>query len=145
MTRRPAIRAAFVAMALIVGASVEATAQRVERREPSMSTTGVLARSTILGAGAGLVLGGTYALVADESDTGEVLRWSLASGAAGGLLYGLIETLAGDDDSSDEEGALQLDDDGFRFSMIGMLPEKRRDMADVRHGAHDFKVFRFGT
>jgi hypothetical protein len=131
-------------MALIVGADSDASAQVVERQQPYMSTTEVLARSTILGAGTGLILGGTYTLVADEVDTGEVLRWSLASGAAGGLILGLIETLRGDD-STDEIGAVQFDDDGLRFSPLGLLPEKRRDLADVRHGAYDVGLVRLGT
>jgi len=144
MKRRGAGKAAAVAMALVVGGS-DAAAQVVERQPPGMSTTEVLARSTILGAGTGLILGGTYTLVADEVDTGAVLRWSLAGGAAGGLILGLVDVLSGADDATDEPGALRLDDGGLRFTPLGLLPEKRRDLADVRHGAYDLGLLRLGT
>jgi hypothetical protein len=145
MTRRTILGSALTALALLMASTTTASAQVVEAREGASNPAEVLFRSTLFGAATGLALGGAYALVADDADTGEVLRWSTAGGAAGGLLIGLVYMVTrSDPEGSLDEGAVQLDDNGLRLSVIGALPEKRRDMAGVRGTAYDVKLFRFG-
>ena len=136
----------LTALALSMVWTNTGSAQVVEAREGSTNPAEVLFKSTLFGAGTGLALGGAYVLVADDVDTGEVLRWSTAGGAAGGLLIGLVYMVTrSDPEGSVDEGAVQLDDNGLRLSVIGALPEKRYDMAGLRGQFYDVKLLRVGV
>ena len=145
MKRRTIPGSALTALILMMAFSSTASAQVVEAREGSSNPAEILFKSTLYGAGTGLALGGAYVLVADDVDTGEVLRWSTAGGAAGGLLVGLIYMVTrSDPEGSAEEGAVQLDDNGLRLSVVGALPEKRYDMAGMRGRMYDVTLLRWG-
>ena len=134
---------ALTALALVLTFSSTASAQVVEAREGSANPAEVLFRSTLFGAGTGLALSGAYVLADDDVDAGAALRWGAAGGAAGGFLIGLVYMVTRGD-SDGEAGAVQLDEDGLRLSVVGALPEKRRDMAGVRGTAYDLNLFRLG-
>jgi hypothetical protein len=80
---------AVVALALFTGRPGTLDAQVVEARESESNPATVLFRSTLYGAGTGLVVTGAYSLI-DNDDVGERLRWGTAIGAGAGLLVGLV-------------------------------------------------------
>ena len=146
MKRSTMLGSALTALALLMANANAASAQVVEAREGSSNPAEILFKSTLFGAGTGLALGGAYLLVADAPDVGETLRWSTAGGAAGGLLIGLVYMVTrSDPEGSIDEGAVQVDDNGLRFSVIGALPEKHYDMAGMRGRMYDVKLFRLGV
>lgn len=144
MRRRSRLGSALTALALLSGVAGTASAQVVEAREGSANPAEVLFRSTLFGAGTGLALGGAYVLVDDDVDVGQTLRWSTAGGAAGGLLIGLVYMVTRSGARDGDAGAVVLDEDGLRFSVVGALPEKRRDMAGVRGRSYDLSLFSVG-
>jgi len=91
-----------------------ANAQVIEERERSASNPGKsIFRTTLYGAGTGLVLGGAYALIEDDEDTStlDCLKWGTAIGAASGLVIGLIYVVARPEPKGDIESVEQDDDD----------------------------------
>jgi hypothetical protein len=142
MIRRSLLGSAFTALLFLVGSGSAAAQVQVEGWGGRANSAEILFRSTLYGAGTGLAVGGAYALARDEVDVSGALRWGTAGGAAGGMLIGLVYMIieSGEGDS----GAIQLDEDGLRLSLMGALPEKRRDMAGVRGTAYDVSLFSVG-
>lgn len=95
MNRNISLRQVIVGLVLTCVLPSAGRAQVVEERHGEANPTEVIFRSTLYGAGTGLLLGGAYSLVkSDDVSTWEVLRWSVAGGAAAGALIGVIYVLA---------------------------------------------------
>lgn len=142
MRRRSLFGSALTALGLLVGFGAASAQVQVEAWGGGASPAEVLFRSTLFGAGTGLAVSGAYALARDDVDISGALRWGTAGGAAGGMLIGLVYMIvrSGEGDT----GAIQLDEDGLRLSLMGALPQKRRDMAGVRGTAYDVSLFSVG-
>lgn len=105
MRKRTSSWAAVVALALLLGIPACASAQVVEERRGESNPSVAIFRSTLYGAGTGLVLGGAYALVEDDEDldTVEILQWGVAGGAAAGFLIGLVYVVSRPEPRGDVE------------------------------------------
>jgi hypothetical protein len=129
---RRTLVAALLGAAALAGAD-RAAAQVVEDRDSEANPAAAVFRATLYGVGTGLVLGGAYALVADDANTGEILRWGTAAGAAGGLLVGLLyvatrsEPEGSADEIRDDVGLLQVRDGSLALSPMGLLAGTPRD------------------
>jgi len=125
--------AAVIGFALLTVLQNSASAQVVETREGEANPTGVIFRSTLYGAGTGLVLGGAYALVdeGDDPSTGSILAWGVAGGAAAGFLIGVIHTLtrSGPEGDAEVTSALQVRDGDTRLAIPGVMLKAQRDPA----------------
>lgn len=143
MILRRYLAPAVISLALLPGSQQGLTAQVVEARESEANPAPVLLRATLYGAGTGLVLGGAYLLVKDDDgpDTGEVLRWSTAGGAAAGFLIGLIyvATRPQPEGSIGEEGLVQLEGSDVSVSPIGLL-DTRIGALGPEPGAFDLNL-----
>ena len=131
--RSRAITSAFLALALLMG-TTQASAQVVEERESDANPAAAIFKATLFGAGTGLVLGGAYALIADDEDdlveddpsTGEILQWGTAIGAGAGLVVGLlyVATRSEPQGEADDIGMLQVDQGTLEVSPLGLLSAK---------------------
>ena len=101
-----------------------ASAQVIEEREQGDSNPGKsIFRTTLYGAGTGLVLGGAYALIEDDEDTSTVdcLKWGTAIGAATGLVIGIVYVVARPEPKGDIESVDEDDDAEEESSLIHNL------------------------
>lgn len=130
---RRTLAAALLGAAALAGADT-AAAQVVEERDSEANPAAAVFRATLYGTGTGLVLGGAYALIADDEDTGEILRWGTAAGAAGGLLVGLLyvatrsEPEGSAEEIRDDVGLLQVRNGSLALSPTGLLAKTPRDI-----------------
>lgn len=144
MRTRASIAATLTAVTLTVGLPGTLSGQVVEARESEANPASVLFRSTLYGAGTGLVLTGAYALI-DDDDVGERLRWGTAIGAGAGLLVGLVYLASRSDAEEEGQGAgaprdgglLRVEDGALSVSVPGIasrvqnLPGPDPRMLDV--------------
>jgi len=132
MTTRLSLGPAVIALALACLFQDSVSAQVVEKREGEANPAAVLFRSTLYGAGTGLVLGGAYALVEEDDDpsTGEILKWGTAGGAAAGFLIGLVYviTRSGPEGDAEVTGVLQLERGDLGIAMPTILLAEQRDI-----------------
>jgi len=145
MSIRTSLTPALVALTIALASPNGLSAQVVEGRDSEANPASVIFRSTLYGVGTGLVLGGAYALI-DGGSTSEALRWGAASGAAAGLLVGLIyvATRSEPEGSADDVGMLQLADGGLRFSPARMLTTHVRDVPPFPVQQLDVNLVRLG-
>ncbi len=96
MSRSNWIRGIGTALLCLTVWAATAQAQVIEQRKGQSNPGTIIFKTTLYGAGTGLVLGGAYALVkSDNSDvsTGDALKWGVAGGAAAGAVIGVIYVL----------------------------------------------------
>jgi len=146
MSIRTTSASALVALALICGSLDEVSAQVVEGRDAEANPASVIFRSTLYGAGTGLVLGGAYILVADDADTGDVLRWSTAGGAAAGVLIGLayLATRSEPENAEGEVGMLRIEGGNARVSLAGAVSPRLRSLPGIRLRTVDLNLVSVG-
>lgn len=137
---------ATFALALVLAVGHEASAQVVEGRESEANPAGVIFRSTLYGVGTGLALGGAYTLVNDDDDAGDILRWGAATGAAAGLLIGLVHIATRSEPEDDQSGAgmLRVDDGNVRVSVDGVLSTRMLRLPDRAFRVVDIRLFGVG-
>ena len=145
MKIRTSLTPALIALTIALASPDALKAQVVEDRDSEANPASVLFRSTLYGVGTGLVLGGAYALI-DQGSTSEALRWGAASGAAAGLLVGLVyvATRSEPEGSANEVGMLQLADGELRFSPARMFTTHVRDMPPFPVRTLDVNLVRLG-
>jgi hypothetical protein len=130
MTIRRTLLPALLCAAILAAGAGDASAQVVEGRESEANPASAVFRATLYGTGTGLVLGGAYALVAEDADPGEALRWGTALGAAGGLVVGLVyvATRSDPEGSVDDVGLVQYRAGELGMSPIGLWSSKPRHL-----------------
>jgi len=99
----------LVAIILILGVSQMAEAQTHVVRGGDENPVLTIGKSTLYGAGTGVLLGLALTLVVDE-DTGDVLKWSFVGGTFGGFLIGVYHVATRPSPSS---ALLQFDETGL--------------------------------
>jgi hypothetical protein len=133
MRKRLSLGPAAIALALFCSFQESVSAQVVEKRQGEANPAAVIFRSTLYGAGTGLVLGGAYALIEEDDDpsTGEILKWGTAGGAAAGFLIGLVYVITRSEPKGDAEvtGVLQLERGDLGIAVPTILMAEQRDVA----------------
>jgi len=137
---------ATFALALVLTMGTGVSAQVVEGRDSEANPASVIFRSTLYGAGTGLALGGAYALVNDDDDTGDILRWGVATGAAAGLLIGLVHIATRSEPEEDTNGVgmLRFDGAGVGLSMDGVLSTRMVRLPDRAFRVLDIRLVGVG-
>lgn len=100
------IAALVVILALNSVVQAQVTVVRSGQENPVVT----IGKSTLYGAGTGLLLGLALTLVVDE-DTGDVLKWSFVTGTFGGFLLGIYHVANRPQPSS--AALLQIDSNGL--------------------------------
>lgn len=107
LTRPIAVLVVTIILLLSANQMAEAQTHVVRGGEENPMIT--IGKSTLYGAGTGLLLGLALTLVVDE-DTGDVIKWSFVGGTFGGFLVGVYHVATRPSASS---ALLQFDEAGF--------------------------------
>lgn len=146
MKRQHSLRLVLIALTLVCMIQSSAQGQVIEERKGEANPGPVIFRSTAYGAATGLVLGGAYALVEDDEDleTGEILKWGVASGAAAGALIGLIYVIARPEPKGDVEGVgtSRFRAENPRFLAPGLRLVRQRDATGGKHRKLEIRLVR---
>jgi hypothetical protein len=132
MIRRFAITTGM-ALALTGVAQHEVAAQVVESRDAEANPASAIFRSTLYGAGTGVVLAGAYTLIREGDNAWDALRWGAGGGAIVGLMIGVIHVATrAEPEEDDGAGLVRLEDGALRFSPRGVLSSRLHDLPDRR-------------
>jgi hypothetical protein len=106
------MRITLILLILLIAAG-DATAQVEVHRRGEENPMVTIAKATMWGGVAGLILGGAVALVADDNQ-GDIIKWSLVGGVFFGFGFGVYHVLT----RPEPTGALlEFDRGGFALAM----------------------------